>query len=127
MAKKPKDEAAEPAAARVVEMGTVCELDGNGVLVGKRAVPVAALKNYTPKANEVVRFEAVDLPLGRYTWNGFQFAPKRNDVSTAIQSQPDLIKGIMRGLEAIRDGKPLPQETLDSIDWYNNSFDGRRG
>jgi hypothetical protein len=40
-----------------------------------------------------------------------------------LVEQPHALRAIAKGFAAIRDGKPLPQETLDWLDWYERSLD----
>lgn len=116
------------AASFVGSIGTVCKLDENGLLIGKRETPIADLETYRPKPGEVVFRNKVDNDVGRYIWNGTSFMPISNDLSVRIQSQPDLILGIMRGLEAlITQGvlRPVPTELQRAVDWYKNTIDGQ--
>ena len=39
--------------------------------------------------------------------------------------QPHALRAIAAALGAIRDGKPLPQETLDWLAWYERSIDAQ--
>jgi len=65
-----------------------------------------------------------DLTPGRYRWDDAMraFIPITAQ-QDSIKQEPDAIRAIYLGFSAIRDGKPLPQATLDWLDWYRNTFD----
>lgn len=98
------------------------QLDANGVLTG-----FVRLGDGAPGADAPDRVEVpldCDLQPGRYRWNAAErrFDPISMEPAERLQGL-DAVRAIALALVAIRDGKELPQYTLDWLDWYERSFD----
>ena len=114
-------------AAERLEIGTVCVIDDDGVLLAKRPISLKEIPTYQPKTGELVFPHAVDTAIGRYRWTGKTFLLVSNDPSVKIQSSPDLLHGLMALAKAVRDQgilDPFPPAVSRAIDWYDNTIDG---
>lgn len=75
--------------------------------------------------NHVIVPEECDLTPGRYRWVGSSFHPL-TPRSRAFRDGPsdlEMIHACAQFLIAQRDGKPMPQYTLDRLAEYENTFD----
>ncbi len=120
--------------ARRVQMGTICTINDEGVLILKRPAPIESLKDYVPKTGEIIFDHVVDTPVNRYKWTGKTFQAISTDPTERLQANPDLLGFLMKIAEEIvlasRDSnnsfsitEPINADRV--IEWYKKSFDGR--
>lgn len=80
----------------------------------------------TGEPGEVLVPDDCDLIPGRYQWDGRAFMPVL-PTAEQILNQPNTLRAVAKGFAAIRDSGvvTLPDETLDWLSAYENSFDAR--
>lgn len=108
------------------------KLNHKGIFVGMDELPEDHL---TPL--HLRQITDCDLPPNRYRWVedaaapfGGRFVPLTRKELGEVNDDPTIteahiLRGIMRGFIAIRDGEPLPDDTLKVLAWYEQSFDNK--
>lgn len=66
-----------------------------------------------------------DLALNRYFWDSNRFVPLPTKTPEAINMADDAVYCIASALQAIREGKDLPDHTLMWLDHYFEQFDDK--
>lgn len=93
-------------------MHRVAELDEHGVLVGARTV----------KRLHASHIECGDLPAdGRYRWDGRTFIPLGFGKGKPDRAPIDRDRVMFYLVDALTEGKPIPQECRDWARWYKRN------
>lgn len=102
-------------------MITIAQLDKNGLLVGY-------LKKDAAADGDIVVPDNCDLALKQYRWDAARetFVPLAAR-ARPLEAAPDALHAIALALLAVRDGKPLPAQTLEWLAWYERSWDYTMG
>lgn len=106
-------------------MATVAQLDKAGVLLGFKKV---SKKDWVTRDDQVAVEDGCDLAPGRYRWDrdGDTFVPLPPAGSQdALEQEPNAIRAVALGLMTISRTIELPDETLDWLEFYAESVEGR--
>ena len=74
--------------------------------------------------NDIEVPQDCDLKKGGYRWDKDQrtFVPIHLMPRDALEV-PNVLRALAMTIKSLRDGKPLPQEALNLLDWYEKRFD----
>jgi hypothetical protein len=103
-------------------MPTLARLDKNQVLVG---FTEAGPKTWKTRGYQVAVPDGCDLEPGRYRWDGATFVALPPAGGQDALEEPDAVRAIALGFAKISETVELPQETLDWLDHYDTSIEGR--
>jgi hypothetical protein len=105
-------------------MPLIALLDQAGVLTGYEEVEAGEVPG---RVGRIPVPDGCDLVPGKYRWDGKSFIPINQNKQDAAAADPDAMRAIAHALMAIRDGEPLPPDTLQWLHFYQTSFDNRKG
>lgn len=104
-------------------------LDPDGYFVTTETVdvlpdPMPIDRVVLPDGNDIEQRVAAGLR-PRWDAQAKQWVFEQQPTPEQAVQQPVALRAIALGFGAIRDGKPLPQETLDWLAWYEKSVDAQ--
>lgn len=99
----------------------VCDLDADGVYWGHIIKASATLA-----PADVLVHDKIDLPAGRYKWNGESFEPLKREATKPLASVPSLDQAFDALLASIASaGTPLPTKCREWQAWFKTTIDNK--